>query len=84
MNLFVVRLKELLVNKGKLQKDVCVELGISKQKLSKWKTGYNEPSLDELIMIASYFDVSVDYLLGLEDDSGTKTDIVKISKEKDE
>ena len=77
-------MKELLVNKGKLQKDVCVELGISKQKLSKWKTGYNEPSLDELIMIASYFDVSVDYLLGLEDDSGTKTDIVKISKEKDE
>lgn len=72
MNLFVKRLKELLSNSGKMQKDICVELGVSRQKLSKWKTGYNEPSLDELMTIAMYFDVSTDYLLGLEDDSGSK------------
>ena len=73
MNLFVANLKELLKQSNKMQKDICLDLGISRQKLSKWKTGYNEPSLDELIMIATYFDVSTDYLLCLEDDTGIKT-----------
>lgn len=68
MNLFVVRLKELLASSGKMQKDVCKDLNISKQKLSKWKTGYNEPSIDEIIMIARYFDVSTDFLLGADED----------------
>ena len=72
MNLFVSKLKELLLYSGKMQKDICAEMGISKQKLSKWKTGYNEPSLDELIMIARYFSVSTDYLLGLEEYSLTQ------------
>ena len=72
MNLFVVRLKELLASSGKMQKEICADMNISKQKLSKWKTGYNEPSLDEIIMIARYFDVSADYLLGLDDDINTK------------
>lgn len=75
MNLFIDRLKELLNNSGKMQKDICKELGISKQKLSKWKTGYNEPCLDELILLAIYFNVSIDFLLGLEDDNGSKTAI---------
>ena len=67
MNLFVKRLTELLVGSGKMQKDICEEMGIPKQKLSRWKTGYNEPSLDELIMLAKYFEVTTDYLLGIED-----------------
>lgn len=40
MNLFLPRLRELLAESGKMQKDICDELGISKQKLSNWKTGY--------------------------------------------
>ena len=66
MNLFVERLTELLVGIGKMQKDICKEMGITKQKLSRWKTGYNEPSLDELIMFAKYFEVTTDYLLVIE------------------
>ena len=75
MNLFVQRLSELVVDSGKMQKDICKEMGIPKQKLSRWKTGYNEPSMDELIMLASYFNVTSDYLLGLEDETGTKVKI---------
>lgn len=55
-----------------MQNDICRDLAITKQKLSKWKTGYNEPCMDELIMLAVYFDVSIDYLLGLEDETGTR------------
>lgn len=67
MNKFVVRLNELIVESGKTQNTISKELGVSKQKLSKWKTGYNEPNIDEIIMIARYFSVSVDYLLGVAD-----------------
>ncbi len=72
MNLFTERISELLSESGKMQKDICNELQIPKQKMTRWKTGYNEPSLDELIMIANYFNVSTDYLVGLEDETGAK------------
>ncbi len=72
MNLFVPRLKELISESGKMQKDICMDLGIPKQKLTRWKTGYNEPSIDEIIMLATYFNVTADYLLGLEDETGAK------------
>lgn len=65
-NLFQQRLNELLKESGKLQNEICRDLGVSKQKLSKWKTGYNEPNLDEILLIASYFQVTTDYLLGAE------------------
>ena len=55
-----------------MQKEICADLNITKQKLSKWKTGYNEPCIDEIIMIAMYFNVTTDYLLGVEDDTGAK------------
>ena len=72
MNAFTERLTELIVESGKMQKDICAELGIPKQKLTRWKTGYNEPSLDEIVTIAEYFNVTCDFLLGMEDDTGTK------------
>lgn len=65
MSLFVVRFKELLEQSGKMQNDIYKDLGISKQKLSKWKTGYTEPNLDDIILLATYFDVTADYLIGL-------------------
>ncbi len=65
--IFADRLSELVQNSGKSQNEICKDLGIYKQKLSRWKTGNTEPNLDDLIMLAKYFDVSADYLLGLED-----------------
>lgn len=67
MNRFTTRLTELLAECGKSQNAVSKELGISKQKLSKWKTGYNEPDIDEIIALARYFNVTCGYLLGVED-----------------
>lgn len=77
INLFVKRLSELIAESGKTQNTISEELGVTKQRLSKWKTGYSEPSLDDIIAIAYYFGVSSDYLLGMEDEYGTKTDLRK-------
>ena len=72
MNNFVSRLKELLKSSGKMQKDICIDLGISRQKLSNWKTGFSQPNFDDLMMLAKYFNVTTDYLLGMEDENGNK------------
>ncbi|MCI9503975.1 MAG: helix-turn-helix transcriptional regulator [Clostridia bacterium] len=71
-NLFTTRLQELIRESGKKQNQISSELNITKQKLSNWKLGYIEPCFDELLSIALYFDVTTDFLLGLEDEFGTK------------
>ena len=78
MSLFLSRFRGLLEESPKTQKEICEDLGIRSQKLSNWKTGYSEPNFDDLVMLASYFDVTADYLLGAEDDFGNIT----IKKEK--
>ena len=72
MKIFEIKLKELINAQSKMQIDICKDLNISKQKLSNWKTGYTEPNLSDLAMLAKYFEVSTDYLLGLEDEAGRK------------
>ncbi len=47
-------------------------MGISKQKLTNWKSGYSEPNIDDIMMLAKYFEVTTDYLVGLENEDGTK------------
>ena len=40
---------------------------LNKSMVSKWESGINEPSLDNAKLISLYFDVSIDYLIGLTD-----------------
>ena len=68
MSLFLSRFRGLLEESGKQQKEICDDLGIRAQKLSNWKTGYSEPNFDDIVMIAEYFDISTDYLLGVTED----------------
>ena len=44
-----------------------MELGMSQNTISRYETGAREPSREELVAIADYFDVSVDFLLGRTD-----------------
>ena len=71
MNTFLSQFRLLLQMSDKTQKEMCDDLGIPPQKISNWKTGYCSPNFDDLIMLADYFDVSLDYLLGREDDNGS-------------
>lgn len=58
------RLKELRTSKGLLQKDMAAHLGIDRTTYVKYESEASEPSNDVLCMLADFFDVSVDYLLG--------------------
>ncbi|MDR2201151.1 MAG: helix-turn-helix domain-containing protein, partial [Clostridiales bacterium] len=60
-------------DKKKNQTAVAKEIGITKQMLTNWKSGYSEPNIDDLILLASYFNTSIDYLVGYENEDGTKS-----------
>lgn len=66
-NIFGVKLKELRIEKGLSQRKLGELLGVCNQTVSFWETGSREPDLDALVRIAEHFDVSVGYLLGIED-----------------
>ena len=59
-----MRLKELRKKKGISQLRLATELNTTQNTISRYETGEREPGMDELIKIADYFNVSVDYLIG--------------------
>ncbi|PEH49341.1 helix-turn-helix domain-containing protein [Enterococcus faecium] len=63
MNTYEI-IKELAKEKKISIRQLEIRFGYSNGYLAKWKT--NTPNSDELVKIADYFNVSVDYLLGRE------------------
>lgn len=61
------RLRELRIEKGYNQERMALELNVSQTTISAFETGERKPDSDMLIRMSKYFDVSVDYLLGLAD-----------------
>lgn len=41
--------------------------------VSDWSTGKVQPTAENIYLVAQFFGVSSDYLLGLEDELGVKT-----------
>ena len=68
----------LMQERGVKASDVARQTGIKKAAISKWKTGRTSPGVNALILLADYFGVTVDYLVG--HDTPTNTYKVKISK----
>ncbi|MBQ9714041.1 MAG: helix-turn-helix transcriptional regulator [Clostridia bacterium] len=64
--IFAERLKELRTEKGLGQETLADALDVSHGTISLWENCLREPKLSNLIRIAKYFGVSIDYLAGLE------------------
>lgn len=62
---FVKRLIDLREEKNMKQKDLADILTLKQSAVSKYEKGLSQPPIATLIKIAEYFEVSVDYLLGL-------------------
>jgi transcriptional regulator with XRE-family HTH domain len=67
MNKFSERLKELRLEKEIGQIALAKQLSVSKGIISLWENGLREPTLSNLIALAKFFEVSLDYLAGLTD-----------------
>nr|UVY66451.1 MAG: Putative transcription regulator [Bacteriophage sp.]UWG22343.1 MAG: Putative transcription regulator [Bacteriophage sp.]UWG77015.1 MAG: Putative transcription regulator [Bacteriophage sp.] len=72
------------MKKGLSQLAFAKILGISQQTIGSWETGRTSPDLETLIKIASFFNVSTDYLLGVTDvptKNNVQSNLIKLSDE---
>lgn len=61
---FATTLRSLLEENNVTQKTVATKIGLAQNTLSSYVNGKRQPDLTILCSLASYFDVSTDYLLG--------------------
>ncbi len=71
-NIFALRLTELLIENNLSKRGFAQKIGVSAMSISDWTTGKVQPTAENIYTVAVYFDVSADYLLGLEDETGEK------------
>lgn len=62
------RLRDIREDNDLTQVDVAEILKTTRQQVSKWETGAQMMGVDKYIVLAKYYNVSVDYLLGLIDE----------------
>ena len=62
---FPANLRELMEKTGTTQIELGNSIGVSRQSISYYCDGSSSPTWEGIVAIANYFDVSVDWLLGL-------------------
>lgn len=67
MSIFSERLKLLRKNKGELQEQAAMEIGITRTMLSNYERGAREPDLELVVRIAHHYGTTPNYLLGFPD-----------------
>ena len=61
------RIKELRLARNMTQKELADMLGVDRTAIVKYETGKNGPTSEILIKLAKIFNVSLEYLLGIDD-----------------
>lgn len=67
MKVFAERLRELRKNKNLSTAQLGLEIGVSDTAVCNWENNKHDIKGEQLAKLAKFFDVSADYLLGLED-----------------
>lgn len=65
-NSFKDNLKDLRMEKGVGQVELAKAIGVSKGIISLWENGLREPNMSSLIALATFFGISIDELVGIE------------------
>lgn len=63
-------LREMRKERGLTQRELSNKTGLSPQCISAFESGVNNPTGSSLVLLAEFFNVSVDYLLGRSDELG--------------
>jgi len=72
MHIFHTRVKELRVESGLTQEALAKELNYECTIVRNWENGKRRTSFEGLLALSRFFDVTIDYLLGAEDQFGNK------------
>ena len=67
MENFGEKLKELRAEKGLTQKQLAEQIDSAQSAIYYWESNKQEPTISALKKLCQFFNVSADYLLGLED-----------------
>ena len=67
MKKFSERLRELRLEKKLSMKQLAKAINTTDAAVSNWENEVNEPKISYLVALSQFFNVSADYLLGLED-----------------
>ena len=68
----MTRIKECLDRMGQTQKWLALTMGIKQPSVHDWVTGKNMPSAENLKRLSEIFNVSTDYLLGIDQEDKQK------------
>ena len=70
--MFGKKLKELRLEKGLTQKELAIVLDCNQSMITRWEKEECEPTEKIIKATAIFFDVTSDFLIGLEDEAGSK------------
>lgn len=59
------RIKSLREQQNKTQSELAKQLGITRSSVNAWEMGISAPSTQYVVELANIFNVSTDYLLGV-------------------
>ena len=62
----MINLKKIRESQNKTQQNLADFLGVSRPTYTRYENGEREPDFLTLKKLSEYFDVSIDYLLGIE------------------
>ncbi len=75
----MLRIGELRAAKNITQRQLAETIGVKNYTVGNWEQGRVKPDIGDLIALANYFECSVDYLIGREDDFGNIVLLSRIS-----
>lgn len=74
MRIFATRLNELILENNLNRTKLANKLNYNKQTVINWCEDQNEPKVTQIKELCTFFQVTADYLIGLEDEFGNKID----------
>lgn len=77
---FSERLRYLIVENNISNSEFAEKIGYGKTAVYYWLNNKREPTANAILVLSKFFNVSADYLLGLEDDFGNKTEKSAVKK----
>lgn len=74
-NVLYQRIKQLCSRKGITISKLESDLGFGNSSIKKWEKS-SSPSIDKIVKVSTYFDVSIDYLMGRTDVESSMSEII--------
>lgn len=75
------RLRDLRESRNIAQAEVARQLNLAKSTIAGYESNSTSPSLDSLCVLAEFYNVSTDYLLGREKNKKLVADLSKLDSE---